>query len=170
MLSKGFEPDLFRLQEQYFEMMRKDYERIHITKKFPIKEFSEHVYLMKLGDKRELFKKDFQHELIMMEKYKMVIKRQIINSKEDNEEIWYFRHDKMMDYFVVHVFLSDEKLLSQHLDDPRMRGVYFMLADLLPYDTAMDLREILIQYAATTKDHTISDKFIQHLHARKHAI
>jgi hypothetical protein len=38
--------------------------------------------------------------------------------------------------------------LKTHINDPRFRGVYFLLATLLPLDAAQQLREDLIQYAA----------------------
>lgn len=46
------------------------------------------------------------------------------------------------------------------------RGVYFLLATLLPLNQAKDLREKLINYAADTKDHTVSDTFVQLLRTR----
>ncbi len=52
------------------------------------------------------------------------------------------------------------------MGDPRFRGVYFLLATLLPLDDAKQLREKLIQYAADTKDHTVSDTFVQLLRTR----
>ena len=62
-------------------------------------------------------------------------------------------------------FLGDsadaEARLIDHMGEPRFRGVYFLLATLLPLDEAKKLREQLIQYAADTKDHTVSDTFVQ---------
>jgi hypothetical protein len=52
------------------------------------------------------------------------------------------------------------------MGDPRFRGVYFLLAILLPLEAAQELREKLIQYAADTKDHTVSDTFVQLLRSR----
>lgn len=81
-----------------------------------------------------------------------------------------FRHDKIMDFFLVQNFLGGgedaEGRLIDHMGDPRFRGVYFLLATLLPLDAARELRERLIQYAADTKDHTVSDTFVQLLRSR----
>jgi len=52
------------------------------------------------------------------------------------------------------------------MSDPRFRGVYFLLATLLDLNKAKALREELIQYAANTKDHTVSDTFVQLLRSR----
>jgi hypothetical protein len=45
-------------------------------------------------------------------------------------------------------------------------AVYFLLGTLLPLDAAKELREKLIQYAADTKNHTVSDTFVQLLRIR----
>lgn len=52
------------------------------------------------------------------------------------------------------------------MGDPRFRSVYFLLATLLPLDEAKAIREKLIQYAADTKDYTVSDTFVQLLRTR----
>jgi len=75
-----------------------------------------------------------------------------------------------MEFFIVQTFLGDsttaQNRLLDHMSDPRFRGVYFLLATLLPLNDAKDLRERLIQYAADTKDHTVSDTFVQLLRTR----
>jgi hypothetical protein len=38
---------------------------------------------------------------------------------------------------------------------------------MLPLDDANGLRELLIEYAANTKDHTVSDSFVQLLRTRR---
>jgi len=166
MLGNKHEPDLFRLQEQYYKIMKYEYERIYVSRHFPLLKFSEHVYLMKVTDKMEFDDEIFKDELKLMERFKIVLSRQVKEKDGKYKEKWYFRHEKIMDYFIVQVFISEEGLPSKHLNDPRMRGVYFMLATLLPYDAAFSLREMLIQYAADTKDHTVSDTFIKFLRIR----
>jgi hypothetical protein len=52
------------------------------------------------------------------------------------------------------------------MEDPRFRGVLLLLATMLPLADANALREILLQRAADTKDHILSDSFIQALRAR----
>lgn len=61
--------------------------------------------------------------------------------------------------------------MIDHINDPRFQGVYFLLATKMPLDVdaAKNLREELIQYAADTKDHTVSDTFIQLLCSRQAA-
>lgn len=56
---------------------------------------------------------------------------------------------------------------EKHLGDARFRGVYLQLARHLPFDAARALERLLIDYAADTQDHTVSDTFIQLLRSRR---
>ncbi len=70
--------------------------------------------------------------------------------------------------FAVRTFLGkNNNLRSEHKNDPRFRNIYFLLVNLLPLKDAETLREELIQYAADTGDHTVSDRFVQLLRIRK---
>jgi hypothetical protein len=171
MLSQGKQPDLFRLQEQQYKEMAAEYLQ-EWKHEFPLKKFSLSVYQMRLNDEKALSGELFHQELESMEdeKYKMVVSRQWLDEKGEPKKECYFRHDKIMDFFLVQTFLGDgdaaEQRLVDHMSDPRFRGVYFLLATLLPLDKAKALREDLIQYAANTKDHTVSDTFVQLLRSR----
>lgn len=104
------------------------------------------------------------------EKYKMVISRQWKSKNGEPMKESYFRHDKIMDFFLVQNFLGDsdeiQTRLKEHIGDPRFRGVYFLLANLLETDAAFQLREILIQYAADTNDYTVSSPFVKLLRSK----
>ncbi|BAY90069.1 hypothetical protein FDUTEX481_05158 [Tolypothrix sp. PCC 7601] len=166
MLSQGQQPNLFRLQEQQYQLMSAEYQR-EWHQVFPLKRFSQAVYQMRLNDQTIIPAQEFQRELTSLEdeKYKMVISRQWENDKGEAEKIWYFRHDKIMEFFLVQNFLGEgeavQERVNQHINDPRFRGVYLLLANLLPLDAAVELREHIIEYAANSKDHTLSDKFFQ---------
>ncbi|MDJ0660714.1 MAG: HEAT repeat domain-containing protein [Crocosphaera sp.] len=162
MLAENKIPNLLKLQQEQYEMMAEDYDQLYPVKKFPLKDFSEAVYQMRINDQYTIPAENWQQELQCMERYKMVISRQI-KQEEKTEIEWYFRHDKIQDFFVVQTFLEaeNENRLLDHISDSRFRGVYFLLATMMPFDAAKKLREDLIQYAADTKDHTVSDTFIQ---------
>ncbi|MEM9923692.1 MAG: PBS lyase, partial [Cyanobacteria bacterium P01_D01_bin.50] len=156
MLSQDENPDLFHLQEQQYNLMAEEYERFW-KQEFPLKQLSEAVYQMRINDESALPADEFYNELLCMEdeKYKMVVSRQWQDSDGEAHKQWYFRHDKIMDYFIVQTFLGDsdeaESRLIDNIGDSRFRGVYFLLATLLPLNQAKDLREKLINYAADTK-------------------
>ena len=169
MLAYGQYPDLFHLMEQQFDLMNNDYKRLY-NSDFPLIAFSEMVFRMRLDDKIALYQKEYLNEIKSMEKHKMVLSRSIMDAQEKISTQWYFRHDKIMDYFITCTFLGPNNIrLVKYIDDPRFRGVYFLLAILLPWEEAEALRERLIQYSAATKDHTVSDTFIQLLISRKAA-
>ncbi len=62
---------------------------------------------------------------------------------------------------------NGEDRLTKHIDDPRLRGAYFMLANLMDMKDAESLREHLILHAAETKNHTVSDEFVKLLKRRQ---
>ncbi|WP_044499936.1 HEAT repeat domain-containing protein [Nostoc sp. PCC 7107] len=171
MLSQGESPNLFHLQQQQYKLMAAEYLQ-EWKQEFPLKKFSDAVYQMRLDDEQALPAAEFHQVLQSLEdeKYKMVVSRQWQNEEGAAKKEWYFRHDKIMEFFLVQNFLGEgddaEKHLIDHIGDPRFRGVYFLLATLLPLDAAKELREKLIQYAADTKDHTVSDTFVQLLRPR----
>jgi PBS lyase HEAT-like repeat len=171
MIALGKQPNLLRLQEQQYNLMAAEYQKAW-NQDFPLKKFSEAVYQLRLNDEKALPANEFYQELVSMEdeKYKMVVSRQWKDVKGEAQHEWYFRHDKIMEFFIVQTFLGDapqaQNRLLDHMGDPRFRGVYFLLATLLPLNDAKDLRERLIQYAADTKDHTVSDTFVQLLRTR----
>ncbi|MEH1950634.1 MAG: HEAT repeat domain-containing protein, partial [Nostoc sp.] len=171
MLSQDKYPNLFRMQEQRYNLMATEYQQ-DWKQEFPLKRFSAAVYQMRLEDKQAIPEDEFQQVVMSLEddKYKMVVSRQWQNEKGEAKKEWYFRHDKVMDFFLVQNFLGEsdaaEGLLVDRMGDPRFRGVYFLLATLLPLDAAKELREDLIQYAADTKDNTVSNTFVQLLRTR----
>ncbi|MEH2103460.1 MAG: HEAT repeat domain-containing protein, partial [Nostoc sp.] len=171
MLSQEQQPNLFRLQEQQYQLMAAEYLR-KWQHEFPLKKFSQAVYQMRLNDESIIPAEKFKPELTSLEdeKYKMAISRQWENDKGEAQKCWYFRHDKIMEFFLVQNFLGGgeavEERVNQHINDPRFRGVYLLLANLLPLDAALGLRERIIEYAANSKDHTLSDKFVQLLQLR----
>ena len=137
-----------------------------------LKKFSDAVYQMRLNDEQALPGDKFQQVVQSLEdeKYKMVVSRQWQNEEGAAKREWYFRHDKIMDFFLVQNFLGEKgeakNRLIDHMGDSRFRGVYFLLVNLLPLDAAKELKEKLVQYAADTKDHTVSDTFVQLLRPR----
>ncbi|MEH1844000.1 MAG: HEAT repeat domain-containing protein [Nostoc sp.] len=171
MISQGEYPDLFHLQQQQYNLMAAEYLQ-EWNQEFPLKKFSDAVYQMRLNDEQALPADEFYQVVQSLEdeKYKMVVSRQWQNEEGTAKREWYFRHDKIMEFFLVQNFLGEKdeakNRLIDHMGDPRFRGVYFLLVNLLPLDAAKELKEKLVQYAADTKDHTVSDTFVQLLRPR----
>jgi len=157
LIARDERPDLFRLQEQQYRIMAEDYKRTNVDRDFPLARFSEHCYDMRLHDEVAISQELFQQELLCMERHKFVVRRE---SKVKTQ--WLFRHDKIAEFFIAQTFLQavhgpDNARPAEHIADARFRGVLLLLATMMPLDAATALREQLIQYAADTKDHTVSD-------------
>lgn len=166
MLMRGKTPDLFHLPQQQYEIMAAEYAE-DTSRMFPLAAFSDTVYEMRLANKLAMPEKDFVGELGEMEKHKMVVVRHYVGSGGAGMREWYFRQERISDFFVLQTFLGEgNDRPTRHLDDPRFRGVYFQLATVLPLDAAKTLREHLILYAARSKDHSVSDAFVELLQGR----
>ncbi|MEM9768389.1 MAG: HEAT repeat domain-containing protein, partial [Cyanobacteria bacterium P01_D01_bin.71] len=167
MIANKEPPNLFQLQQQQYKLMAADYEQLHL-REFPLSAFSQQVYDMRLHDQTAIPEADFFDELQCMERHKMVTRRQGVDNEGNPTKEWNFRHDKVMEFFIVQTFFgTDNDRPQTHMSDPRFRGVYFLLAKLMPMQDALVLREQLIDYAADTRDHTVSDNFVQLLRSRK---
>ena len=72
------------------------------------------------------------------------------------------------EFFLMHAFLADqEDRVLRHLDDPCFRGVYIMLASALPLEEAKALKYVIVDHAADSKDHHLSDAVVQVLKTRR---
>nr|VFK27288.1 MAG: hypothetical protein BECKMB1821G_GA0114241_102640 [Candidatus Kentron sp. MB]VFK31104.1 MAG: hypothetical protein BECKMB1821I_GA0114274_102040 [Candidatus Kentron sp. MB]VFK75522.1 MAG: hypothetical protein BECKMB1821H_GA0114242_102439 [Candidatus Kentron sp. MB] len=171
MLANGVEPDLYRLQEQHYQLMKDDYARTHAGQAFPLQAFAERTYTMRRNDEPAFAADEFGNELAVMAEHRMVIRYQEVLAEPDAAPRYAFRHDKIMDFFLVEAFLGDDNQRpAENLDDPRFRGVYLQLATLMPLDAAKKLERELIDYAADSKDHSVSDSFIQILRGRRTSV
>ena len=171
MLARDQTPNLFELQRQYFRLMADDYERRipgHVS--FPLMDLANHVYNLRIEDRFVFFGDEFVEELAAMARHKMVVPYFQLISGSSSRPHWMFRHDKIMDFFLVQAFLGKTNdRPGKHFGDPRFRGTYLQMANLLPLDEAESLERQLVDYAADTKDHSVSDDFIQLLRSRRAA-
>lgn len=167
MLSEKHTPDLFHLRQQQYELMARDYAEVNLAE-FPLKDFSEESYKMRLEDRPSLPEERFGKELLRLEPFKMVVRRQWKAPDGAGKREWRFRHDKIQEFFIAQTFLgAGNPRIVEHMGDPRFRGVYFLLALLLEPEQATQLKEQLVLRAAKTRDHTVSDEFVTLLEARR---
>jgi hypothetical protein len=168
MLAHGPTSNLFRLQEQHYQIMAADYARVNVGREFPLAAFSERVYQMRPKGETSLPEGHFLPELQCMYWHNMVLIRRSVDAQGQTTKERHFRHDKIMAFFIGQRFLSvNNDRPQKHLGCPRFRGIYFLLPMLLPLKDIEALRERLINYAADTKDYTVSDTFIQLLRMQK---
>jgi HEAT repeat protein len=170
MLADEHTPDMFHLPQQQYALMAEDYRRKSLAP-FPLREFAEEAYQLRCQDRADIPEERFGRELQHMEKarFKMVVRREWQQPDGTPRREWRFRHDKIQEFFIAQTFLGeDHARLREHLGDARFRGVYFLLALLLAPEDAQELRDRLVEHAAQTRDHTVSDDFVNLLRARAH--
>jgi HEAT repeat protein len=171
MLARGEMPDVFNLQQQFFELMALDYAAENAGQAFPFHAFAESVYTLRqqnewMGKLRETW----ATELDYLAKHRLMIRRDVESGNVVDKQTvtrWYFRHDKIQDFFLSEAFADSIERQNQHMGDARFRGVYLYLAHRLPLPQAQDLRERLTDYAADHADHTVSDTYIKLLRTRQ---
>ncbi|WP_224370456.1 HEAT repeat domain-containing protein [Hyalangium versicolor] len=160
MLAAGHVPDLFHLRQQQYALMAEDYRRKYLAP-FPLGPFSEAAYQMRLKDAPVIPEEPFSRELPGLEAFKIVLRRQWQSPDGEGHREWRFRHDKFHEFFIAQALLeTPDSRLTQHVGDPRFHGVYSLLALLLEPQKARQLRDLLVEHAATTQDHTLSDRFV----------
>lgn len=122
-------PDLSRLPEQCYRVMDEECRRMNQGQPFQLMQFSERVYRMRLNDEATIPHRRFSKEIACMAHYKMVLSRHSFDVYGNPTTEWYFRHEKMMDFFMAEAFLSgNNHRLERHLEDSRFQGVYTLLA------------------------------------------
>ncbi|WP_158625637.1 HEAT repeat domain-containing protein [Corallococcus carmarthensis] len=167
MLGEGHSPDLFRLRQQQYELMARDYLEVNLAE-FPLNGFAEECHRMRLEDRPSLPEERFGKELLRLESFKIVVRRQWKGPDGREHREWRFRHDKLQEFFIAQALLGQgNPRIAQHMDDPRFRGVYFLLALLMDPESAHQLRDRLVVHAARTRDHSVSDEFVTLLEARR---
>ena len=170
MLARGEMPDVFNLQQQFFELMALDYTTENSGQAFPLKKFADSVYeLRKQDDWMTNLRDIWAMELEYLARHRLMVRRDVeIGNALDKkvETRWFFRHDKIQDFFLSEAFMDSTDRQNEHLGDARFRGVYLYLARRLPLVKALNLRDRLTEYAADHADHTVSDTYIQTLRTR----
>lgn len=171
LLARGVEPNVFELQQQYYEMMVADYEETMGGRAtFPLGQFSEYVYQKTISGTVVLSEDDFADELKVMGRHKMVLPYGKFAGDRRLSGTWRFRHERVRDFFLVHAFLGENNARpEEHLVDELFRGTYVQLAALMPLDAAKELEKRLLEHAVRVRDHTISDEFFQALGVRSRA-
>ena len=171
MLAEAKEPNLFQLHQQYFQLMASTYERQHAPRTdFPLKRFSEHVYERRIADDVTFIEGEFSDELAVMAKYRMIVPKPQPFNQSEAVRRWVFRHDKIMDYFLVKALSGTYNYRQQqHFGDPRFRGTFLLMINILPLVEAELLERELVVYASDTRDHSLSDDFVRLLRSRKAA-
>ena len=173
LLSKGEVPDLFRLVEQRYDAMAKEFEEQN-GRPFPLINFSERVYEWKDSGSPYISVYGFDVEFQSLVKHKLVIQRDERLKKEKSEEEvrrWFFRHDKITDFFLVPAFcgVHAERRIEK-VKDERFGGVYVLLALRLLLKEAQELHNFLVDWAAQTNHNDLLNRYTRAMKRRRDTV
>jgi hypothetical protein len=171
-IARGGNPDLLNLQEMAFQQAAATYRAQNADAPFPLRVFAECVYQRRIlpsGVERDRLTVDdpkFRQECEVLADHRLLLSREEPDAEGRMRSVWVFRHGRISDFF-LYTALTDETIdaktreqrLVQHIDDPRFRGVYLLMALRSPLDFATWLRVRIADRAAETRDHALMDQF-----------
>jgi hypothetical protein len=168
LIAQGNTPDVLDLREQQYGEMAAQY-KDKFGMEFQLQKVAETAYEMRVAGREEFVTEGLEREIAYMEDHRMLVEKSFIQDTDGKEKKWWvFRHEKFLEFFVVHAFRgANRERREKHLGEPPFRGVYLRLALVLPMMDAEVLREILIVFAAATGDHSVSDDYIRILKQRQ---
>jgi hypothetical protein len=170
LISKGEVPDLFRLVEQRYDAMAKEFEEQN-GRPFPLISFAERVYQWKDSGNPYISVEGFELEFQSLVKHKLLIQRDERLKKEKNEEEvrrWFFRHDKITDFFLVPAFCGDHLARRiEQVKEERFGGVYELLAVRLSLKEAQELHKYLVDWAAQTNNNGLLNRYTRAMKRRR---
>ena len=160
LISFNIRPKQSKIIQQYYEKVNSEYERVNFDISFPLSEFAMHILDLKLADKHYLEDEKFKNEYIILNKFKMVVP--LLNYGDKLIEKWVFRHDKIKDFFLAYAFskMSINDLTNLSID-PSYVNTFLMFFELELTSNLNELKEKIIEYAALTKSHTVSDAIVE---------
>jgi hypothetical protein len=121
-------PDMKHLAEQCYQLIVMAYQRQHEEQSFPLTQFSERIYRMRLNDEGIIPYQRFEKEIDCMVKYALILSRTSFDIYGTPVTEWYFRHETIADFFILQAFLEgNSHRIDRHLGDSRFKGVYALL-------------------------------------------
>jgi hypothetical protein len=155
---------MFRLVEQAYRAMAERFHEVYGTD-FPLRQFSERVYDWRKSGEPYITTDGFEREVAALTEDRLMIRRtEVLTSAEGETHVnrWFFRHDKIMEFFLLPAFMDDKKArrYKEHLDEYEpFIGVYELLAVRLPDEEDQRLHKHLIERAAETRSHDLLDRY-----------
>lgn len=170
LLAQGVSPEPGRVLAQIFRLAEQEYRRVE-NRDFPRVAFAERVYDWRISGAAYIDIQGFEREA------RCLVGRQLMRERTErlaqengnrDETRWQFRHDKVMDFFLVPAFRGEHAARRyQECGDPRFSGVHDLLAEMLPWEEADELRQFLVERGAETADNTLMNRYTRLFRARE---
>ena len=128
---------------------------------FPLRPFAERVYEWRKSGESDISVDGFEVEAAELSEDRLMIQRTENIRKAQGEEErtrWFFRHERIMDFFLLPAFLGEEQKERRfdNIEDERFLGVYELLAERLPNNEECELYAFLNDWAANTNQNETS--------------
>lgn len=156
LLARNQTPDTFRLVDQGYRVMAQHFKEER-GRSFPLNTFSERVYEWRSSGEPYINPEGFEDEVAALAENRLMIRRTEVLARQSGETTvnrWFFRHDKVMEFFVLPAFMGDRKSARRYEDHVQeyepFIGVYELLAVRLPDEEEKSFRERLIERTAET--------------------
>jgi HEAT repeat protein len=149
LIAQNVEPDLNNLIVQHVSLARDSFREIAPAQEPAFERVGESALELVRGQKPKLDLAGLEGECDALVKRKLLI---------NHGTEYFFRHDRIRDYFIALSVLAVEKAL-QLREDPRFTGVFEFLPETLDKTDADELGEILEKEAADTADNRVWSKY-----------
>ena len=164
LLAAGLVPEPGLVLAQIYRLMAEEFQA---KRGFPFPEsrFAERVFSWRQSGEPYVDMQGFEHESHYLEKHKLM--RKLATDGKNDASPWVFRHDKVMDFFLLPAFCGEHKERRYEVvADGRFSGVYDLLAETLPQKEACALCKSLMVYALETGDNILFNRYTRLFFAR----
>ena len=170
LLAQGISPEPGRVLAQIFRLAEQAFRRVE-NRDFPRDAFAERVYAWRKSGVAYIDVQGFEREarcLVERQLMRELTERLAQENGQRDETRWQFRHDKVMDFFLVPAFRGEHAARRyQECGEARFSGVYDLLAEMLPLEEADELRQFLVERAAESADNTLMNRYTRLFRARE---
>jgi hypothetical protein len=149
------------MMEQYVCVTADDYER-HSLSRFPWAVLCKRAFEGRQAGSREIDAAELDADLVAL-----FVARKVLLTRDGTKRTYFFRHDRVQDYFVARYFLAEPQAVESYLADVRFTGAFLALADMLPESEAVCLGGELALSAARRKDHSVVDPYVLRMERRR---
>jgi hypothetical protein len=160
LIAMGQTPRPSQLIQQAFNLAC---ERYHATYKrdFPVLDLARKVVSLRKEDRNWLNGDEFPNEQGVLGEFRLAVPQLISETTEKQVSVMRFRHERVTDVLTKPAFEIDGDLQIQLIDDPRFRGVYLLFAQAADRERAQQIRDLLVNRAAETRDHGLVDEYVR---------
>jgi hypothetical protein len=164
LLARREVPDMFRLVEQRYRVMAESFREEH-GRAFALEKLSQAVYEWRRSGEPYIKTEGLEQEVAALARDRLMIQRtELFKTGEGERQVnhWCFRHDKIMDFFLLPAFMDEKKAAPSYENVDNyvpFIGVYELLAVWLPDDEEKRLYKRLIDRAADTNSNELLNRY-----------